>query len=166
MTQQEWEQEFNNLLDDMTMQDGRAILAEPDQNSPTYASWCKLYAVFGDNYTCSTRDSGERASRIPCFVYLRFWAAILYGITPKIVNSLEVGNRKRLLMHRQSSLLLPHAACRVNPRLFYRASTFSPVVGAKHINLTVSKMYYVHAGLRDAAGRKKYVNPTVEQLKR
>ena len=119
MTQQEWEQEFNNLLDDMTMQDGRAILAEPDQNSPTYASWCKLYAVFGDNYTCSTRDSGERASRIPCFVYLRFWAAILYGITPKIVNSLEVGNRKRLLMHRQSSLLLPHAACRVNPRLFH-----------------------------------------------
>ena len=36
-----------NVLDDLTQQDGKAILMEPAPNAPSHSSWCKLYSIFG-----------------------------------------------------------------------------------------------------------------------
>ena len=65
VTREEWEAEFEQLLDDLTQQDGKAILREPDQRAPSYASWCKLFAIYGNTYTHSNirvgGGAGERA---------------------------------------------------------------------------------------------------------
>ena len=42
------------------MQDGSVQLSEPDQRAPSYSSWCKIYAIFGDDFTQSKIDSGQR----------------------------------------------------------------------------------------------------------
>ena len=47
VTNEEWETEFEELLDDMTQQDGKAVLMESDQRAPSYSSWCKLFAIYG-----------------------------------------------------------------------------------------------------------------------
>jgi hypothetical protein len=47
VTNEEWETEFEELLDDLTQQDGKAVLMEPDQRAPSYSSWCKLFAIYG-----------------------------------------------------------------------------------------------------------------------
>jgi len=47
VTRAEWEVEFDQLLDDLTQQDGKAILTEPAPNAPSHPSWCKLYSIFG-----------------------------------------------------------------------------------------------------------------------
>jgi GTPase SAR1 family protein len=60
VTRQEWEKEFDDLIDDMKQQDGSVSLREPDQKAPSYSSWCKLYAIYGDDYTSSTIDTGQR----------------------------------------------------------------------------------------------------------
>ena len=58
VTREEWEAEFEQLLDDLTQQDGKAILREPDQRAPSYASWCKLFAIYGTTYTHSNIKVG------------------------------------------------------------------------------------------------------------
>jgi|AntRauMFilla1563_2_1112583.scaffolds.fasta_scaffold107867_1 hypothetical protein len=50
----EWEKELDLLFDDLTMQDGRAILNVSDPEAHNYVSWCKVVAVYGDTYTHST----------------------------------------------------------------------------------------------------------------
>ena len=60
VSREEWEQEFDNLIDDLLMQDGSVQLSEPDQRAPSYSSWCKIYAIFGDDFTQSKIDSGQR----------------------------------------------------------------------------------------------------------
>jgi hypothetical protein len=41
------------LLADLTQQDGKAITREPAREAHNYPSWCKMYAVFGTDYTNS-----------------------------------------------------------------------------------------------------------------
>jgi hypothetical protein len=72
LTQKEWQDELVDLMGELTQQDGRAILSEPDPNAYNYTSWCKLYAVYGEKYTCSREATGDFKSkpqifdRIPC----------------------------------------------------------------------------------------------------
>ena len=57
---EEWDKELDACLDDLTQQDGRAVLGMPDPNAHNFTSWCKLYAVYGENYThSSARVEGE-----------------------------------------------------------------------------------------------------------
>ena len=60
VSREEWDAEFVQLLDDLTQQDGKAILREPDQRAPSHASWCKLYAIYGTAYTNSLVETGMR----------------------------------------------------------------------------------------------------------
>ena len=61
VSQEEWDRELEDLLGDLTTQEGRAILSVSDPDAHNYDSWCKLYAVYGDAYTHSTYDTGERS---------------------------------------------------------------------------------------------------------
>ena len=56
---QEWEMEMEDLLSDLTTQEGRAILHVSDPDAHNYDSWCKLYAVYGESFTHSSIDTGE-----------------------------------------------------------------------------------------------------------
>eukprot|EP00301_Raphidiophrys_heterophryoidea_P005572 c12327_g1_i3.p1 GENE.c12327_g1_i3~~c12327_g1_i3.p1 ORF type:complete len:851 (-),score=232.50 c12327_g1_i3:423-2975(-) len=60
MDEQEWIGEMGDLLGDLTQQDGHAILSEPAPNAYNYTSWCKLYAVYGDDFTHSRYATGEQ----------------------------------------------------------------------------------------------------------
>lgn len=48
----EWEKEMADLIDDLTMSDGanagRVNVGEVQPMHPSYGSWCRLYAVYGD----------------------------------------------------------------------------------------------------------------------
>jgi hypothetical protein len=44
----EWAKELGALLDDLTQQDGRAILHVHDPDAHNYGAWCKLFAVYGE----------------------------------------------------------------------------------------------------------------------
>lgn len=48
----EWEKEMADLIDDLTMSDGanagRVNVGEVQPTHPSYGSWCRLYAVYGD----------------------------------------------------------------------------------------------------------------------
>lgn len=59
---QEWNVELDALLDDLQTQDGRAILNVSDPQSYNYNSFCKLYAVYGENYTHSNEWTGEMSN--------------------------------------------------------------------------------------------------------
>jgi hypothetical protein len=52
ITREEWDAEEEALLEDLTQQDGRAIL-HCNQESHAYTSWCKMYSVYGEAYTRS-----------------------------------------------------------------------------------------------------------------
>jgi hypothetical protein len=62
ISQQEWDNELEDLLGDLTTQEGRAILHVNDPEAHNYDSWCKMYAVYGDHYTHSSVDTGEVAN--------------------------------------------------------------------------------------------------------
>ncbi len=49
----EWAAEEEALFEDLTQQDGRAVLGVSDPNAHNYVSFCRLYAVYGDAYTHS-----------------------------------------------------------------------------------------------------------------
>ena len=60
-SQAEWESELDLALDELTQQDGRAILSMPDPAAHNYTSWCKLFAVYGESFTQSrVRSAGFR----------------------------------------------------------------------------------------------------------
>ncbi len=48
ITAAEWAAELDALLDDLTRQDGLAVLHVSDPNASNYSSWCKLFAVYGE----------------------------------------------------------------------------------------------------------------------
>ena len=53
VSKKEWELELGDLMDDLTQQDGKAILSVADPKARNYTSWCKVYAVYGDAFTKS-----------------------------------------------------------------------------------------------------------------
>jgi energy-coupling factor transporter ATP-binding protein EcfA2 len=53
ITAAEWAAEEEALFEDLTQQDGRAVLGVSDPNAHNYVSFCRLYAVYGDAYTHS-----------------------------------------------------------------------------------------------------------------
>ena len=56
LTKQEWARELDDLLDDLTPNDGvnqGRVNLSVSEESPSYASWCKLYAIYGDDFTHS-----------------------------------------------------------------------------------------------------------------
>eukprot|EP00966_Prymnesium_polylepis_P267234 6173266-Prymnesium_polylepis.1 len=68
LSQAEWDKELPDLLDDLTPTDGanvgRVSIGEVQPDNPSYASWCRLYAVYGDVFKNSrerTDEKGERA---------------------------------------------------------------------------------------------------------
>jgi len=58
ITIEDWETERTALLDDLTDGEGRMIL-HPSEESSSYKSWCKLFAVYGETYTKSSEWTGE-----------------------------------------------------------------------------------------------------------
>eukprot|EP00961_Rhodomonas_salina_P154810 2085243-Rhodomonas_salina.1 len=42
VTGEEWMKELDTLVDDLTQQDGRCIIMEPDSKAPNYQAYCKL----------------------------------------------------------------------------------------------------------------------------
>eukprot|EP01051_Picozoa_sp_SAG22_P013017 SAG22_NODE_1412_length_4477_cov_8.593878_5_plen_201_part_00 len=58
ISKSDWESELEDMLGDLTQQDGRAILHVQDPNAHNYESWCKLYAVYGETYTHSSERTG------------------------------------------------------------------------------------------------------------
>ena len=52
LSQQEWERELSDLLDDLTPNDGPnqgRVSLSVAEDSVAYGSWCKIYAVYGDD---------------------------------------------------------------------------------------------------------------------
>jgi len=64
LSQAEWDKELTDLLDDLTPNDGpnegRVAVSEVSADSPTYASWCRLYALYGDTFKNSRVQTGEK----------------------------------------------------------------------------------------------------------
>eukprot|EP00040_Diaphanoeca_grandis_P035195 m.220660 g.220660 ORF g.220660 m.220660 type:complete len:926 (+) comp33324_c1_seq1:67-2844(+) len=55
---QEWLDELEDILAELTTQEGRAILTVGEKQH-NYQSWCKLYSVYGTYYTYNSAPSGE-----------------------------------------------------------------------------------------------------------
>lgn len=64
LTQAEWDKELDELLDDLTPTDGpnagRVAVGEVQPDSPSYGSWCRLYATYGDIFKNSRMATGEK----------------------------------------------------------------------------------------------------------
>jgi len=59
ITQADWDEELDTLLEDLQTQDGRAILHVSDPAAYNFGSFSKLYAIYGDYYTHSSEWTGE-----------------------------------------------------------------------------------------------------------
>jgi len=56
LTKEEWDKELSDLLDDLTPNDGPnqgKVSLSVAEDSMAYGSWCKVYAVYGDEFTHS-----------------------------------------------------------------------------------------------------------------
>ena len=68
MTQQEWHKELDDLLDDLTPSDGSnqgRVNLSVSEESMAFGSWCKVFAVYGEDFTHSRvrterRGPGDR----------------------------------------------------------------------------------------------------------
>jgi hypothetical protein len=62
LTQAEWARELDDLLDDITASDGPnagRVSLSVREDSPSYGSWCKLFAVYGEHFTHSRERTDE-----------------------------------------------------------------------------------------------------------
>ena len=63
LTQKEWDQELAELLDDLTPNDGPnagRVNLSVAEDAVAYGSWCKVYAVYGDEFTHSRVRTDRR----------------------------------------------------------------------------------------------------------
>lgn len=63
LTKDEWAKELDDLLDDLTPNDGvnqGRVNLSVSEDSPAYSSWCKIYAVYGDEFTHSRVRTDRR----------------------------------------------------------------------------------------------------------
>ena len=52
----EWHKQLDDLLDDLTANDGPnagRVSLTVSEDAPSYGSWCKLFAVYGEAFTHS-----------------------------------------------------------------------------------------------------------------
>jgi len=59
---EEWAAELAVLIDDLTQQDGRISLREPDSKAPSYTSFVKVFSVYGEDFTRSTETFFNHAT--------------------------------------------------------------------------------------------------------
>ena len=50
ISKQDWQDTLEDLMGDLTRQDGRAVLHVSDPKAHNYQSWCTVVSVFGDKY--------------------------------------------------------------------------------------------------------------------
>mmetsp|Transcript_19729 Transcript_19729/g.54804 ORF Transcript_19729/g.54804 Transcript_19729/m.54804 type:complete len:1112 (-) Transcript_19729:310-3645(-) len=86
---EEWENELDLLFQDLTQQDGRAILHVSDSTAHNYGSWCKVVAVYGESYTHSTVEEAGRR-RPPTVEQLRRKLKADRSITHKLGTTFKL----------------------------------------------------------------------------
>ena len=62
LTADEWAREMDDLLDDLTATDGPnqgRVSLSVNEDAPSYGSWCKLWAVYGEAFTHSRERTDE-----------------------------------------------------------------------------------------------------------
>mmetsp|Transcript_23449 Transcript_23449/g.59853 ORF Transcript_23449/g.59853 Transcript_23449/m.59853 type:complete len:1022 (+) Transcript_23449:36-3101(+) len=62
LTVAEWHKELDDLLDDLTANDGPnagRVSLSVNEDAPSYGSWCKLWAVYGESFTHSHERTEE-----------------------------------------------------------------------------------------------------------
>jgi hypothetical protein len=123
LTRAEWDKEEEALFEELTTQDGRAILNVSDPNAHNHGAFCKLYSVYGEAYTHestyeivdpTTNKKRRVAMTVPELrAKLRRHTRVtrFLGTTQKVRATHPRGFRRSLERFMDSSNLLSDGAC-------------------------------------------------------
>ena len=123
LTRAEWDREEEALFEELTTQDGRAILNVSDPNAHNHGAFCKLYSVYGEAYTHestyeivdpTTNKKRRVAMTVPELrAKLRRHTRVtrFLGTTQKVRATHPRGFRRSLERFMDSSNLLSDGAC-------------------------------------------------------
>ncbi|KAH8048053.1 hypothetical protein JL720_15915 [Aureococcus anophagefferens] len=123
LTRAEWDKEEEALFEELTTQDGRAILNVSDPNAHNHGAFCKLYSVYGEAYTHestyeivdpATNKKRRVAMTVPELrAKLRRHTRVtrFLGTTQKVRATHPRGFRRSLERFMDSSNLLSDGAC-------------------------------------------------------
>ena len=123
LTRAEWDKEEEALFEELTTQDGRAILNVSDPNAHNHGAFCKLYSVYGEAYTHestyeivdpTTNKKRRVAMTVPELrAKLRRHTRVtrFLGTTQKVKATHPRGFRRSLERFMDSSNLLSDGAC-------------------------------------------------------
>jgi hypothetical protein len=101
ISEMEWLAELDALLEDLTQQDGRAILSVHDTQAFNYNSWCKVYAVYGSTYTHSRERNDNNEYKSLPMEQLREKLLKDRSITGMLGSTQTVQHKKAALFRKQ-----------------------------------------------------------------